>query len=66
MDDRMYVYPNQGRFDNDGVEWFACDPYPTWYRWENGELFTNAPPEVRNIPEDILELMGGVEKGSWM
>lgn len=30
-----------GRLDIDGVEWWACDPYPTWYRWENGELFTN-------------------------
>jgi hypothetical protein len=30
-----------GRLDIDGVEWWACDPYPTWFRWENGELFTN-------------------------
>ena len=30
-----------GRFDSEGKEWHACDPYPTWYRWENGELFTN-------------------------
>jgi hypothetical protein len=30
-----------GRLDIDGVEWWACDPYPTWYRWENGELFTD-------------------------
>lgn len=25
-----------GRLDVDGVEWWACDPYPTWYRWEEG------------------------------
>jgi hypothetical protein len=30
-----------GRLDVDGVEWWACDPYPTWFRWEDGELFTN-------------------------
>lgn len=29
-----------GRMDVEGVEWFACDPYPTWYRWENGKLRT--------------------------
>lgn len=27
-----------GRFDVNGVEWWACDPYPTWYRWEKGVL----------------------------
>ena len=30
-----------GRRDVNDVEWWACDPYPTWYRWENGELLTN-------------------------
>lgn len=30
-----------GRLDVNGVEWWACDPYPTWYRWEDGQLFTN-------------------------
>lgn len=29
-----------GRLDTDGIVWFACDPYPTWYRWEDGELYT--------------------------
>lgn len=33
-----------GRKDLDGVEWWACDPYPTWYRWENGELHTKSVP----------------------
>ncbi|UYL88185.1 hypothetical protein SEA_EVAA_74 [Gordonia phage Evaa] len=27
-------HPDGGRVDVDGTEWFACDPYPTWYRWE--------------------------------
>lgn len=31
----------EGRLDVNGVRWWACDPYPTWYRWEGRELFTN-------------------------
>lgn len=27
-----------GRLDVNGDEWWACDPYPTWYRWEDGKL----------------------------
>lgn len=34
-------HPDGGRLDINGVEWFACDPYPTWYRWEDGKLYTN-------------------------
>lgn len=31
-----------GRLDVNGVEWWACDPYPTWYYWdEDGVLHTN-------------------------
>lgn len=30
-----------GRLDINGIEWWACDPYPTWFRWEDGELFTD-------------------------
>lgn len=37
---RRYEHSQPGRIDSDGIEWWACDPYPTWYRWENGELFT--------------------------
>lgn len=37
---RPFTDRNQrGRLDIKGVEWWATDPYPTWYRWEeNGEL----------------------------
>lgn len=39
---RPYEDPDKpGRKDVNGVEWWACDPYPTWFRWEGGELFTN-------------------------
>lgn len=32
-----YRDPKQpGRLDVNGVEWWACDPYPTWFRWEEG------------------------------
>jgi len=27
-----------GRLDKDGVEWWACDPYPTWFRYEGDRL----------------------------
>lgn len=40
-----YSHPNGGRTDVDGTIWFACDPYPTWYRWEEGELYTKAKPK---------------------
>jgi hypothetical protein len=33
-----------GRVDVYGNEWFACDPYPTWYRWVGGILFTEEYP----------------------
>ena len=39
-----------GRVDRDGVEWFACDPYPTWYRRENGKLRTQASPNFAKEP----------------
>lgn len=38
----------EGRLDSNGVRWWACDPYPTWYRWENGTLYTPNPPFVVN------------------
>lgn len=45
-DARPYEDPHKpGRKDVDGVEWWACDPYPTWYRWENGELITKEYPK---------------------
>jgi hypothetical protein len=33
-------HPDGGRIDVDGVEWFACDPYPTWFTWSGGNLIT--------------------------
>jgi hypothetical protein len=37
----------QGRLDANGVEWFACDPYPYWYRWADGHLWTR---DKNNFP----------------
>lgn len=38
-EDRQWGDPTKpGRVDRDGIEWWACDPYPTWYRWEDGKL----------------------------
>jgi hypothetical protein len=38
-----------GRLDVNGVEWFACDPYPTWFRWEGKTLRTN-PARFADLP----------------
>lgn len=28
-----------GRVDKKGIEWWACDPYPTWYRWVRNKVY---------------------------
>lgn len=38
-------HQNGGRKDVEGVVWFACDPYPSWYRYENGDLITKWQPD---------------------
>ncbi|QDF17598.1 hypothetical protein SEA_YAGO84_67 [Gordonia phage Yago84] len=58
-------HPDGGRIDVDGVEWFACDPYPTWYRWERGDALTGQlivgrpdwphEAEVRTVLTDEIE-----------
>lgn len=40
MADEPYRGGGPGRFDINGHEWWACDPYPTWFRWEGNELHT--------------------------
>lgn len=53
---RKYKFPSPGRLDVNGVEWWACDPYPTWFRWEDGHLYTNhAAWTEEEYPEDELE-----------
>lgn len=32
-----------GRLDRDGVQWWACDPYPCWFRWPDGGELIEAP-----------------------
>lgn len=27
----------QGRLDKQGIEWYACDPYPYWYRYDEDD-----------------------------
>ena len=48
-DDRPYVWPNPPRLDVDGVEWWATDPYPLWYRYE-GEWGNIDSPRVAHKP----------------
>lgn len=38
-----------GRLDVNGVEWWACDPYPTWFRWDGGDLRVD---HARWMPDD--------------
>lgn len=33
-----------GRIDVNGIEWWACDPYPTWFRWDEDGLHTDPAP----------------------
>lgn len=30
---RRWTFEDEPRLDKDGTEWYACDPYPTWFRW---------------------------------
>lgn len=32
-----------GRLDANGIEWWTCDPYPTWYRRVDGKLSRDSP-----------------------
>lgn len=33
---------SESRVDAEGIEWYACDPWPTWYRYEKGALILRA------------------------
>ncbi len=46
-----FEHPDGGRIDVNGVEWFACDPYPTFYRRENGELIINRTTRFADQPK---------------
>ena len=43
--DRPWIagHPDGPRIDVEGVAWFACDPYPLWYRWEGERLIKGTP-----------------------
>ena len=63
MTDKKYPWSNSnepGRMDVDGVEWWACSPYPTWYRWAEGHklvrrVASTAPPFMDEITEEMLQ-----------
>lgn len=41
--DQQFGNPEEpGRLDVNGVEWWACDPYPTWFRWDDMETLSGA------------------------
>ena len=35
-----------GRLDRDGVEWWACDPYPCWFYWTPAGELVEAPFDI--------------------
>ena len=41
-----------GRLDINGVEWFACDPYPTWFRWDENDVLHTNPAKWADQPHD--------------
>lgn len=53
-----------GRVDRDGIEWFACDPYPTWFRWVDGKLITKTLPDFADREADELRAgeMAAIER----
>lgn len=41
-DSRQYIDRSKpGRLDVNGVEWWATDPYPHWYRMVDNEILTS-------------------------
>lgn len=52
--DRRWTHdhPDGPRLDVNGVAWFACDPYPTWYRWEGERLIMNRPQFPKAVPHE--------------
>lgn len=52
MSDRRWTHshPDGPRLDVNGVAWFACDPYPTWYRWGNSGLVIASPRFPKPAP----------------
>lgn len=54
------------RMDVDGNAWFACDPYPTWFRYEDGELIEpDEEPlwaEENNYQPDDIDEPGEIDR----
>lgn len=53
----------EGRLDVNGVRWWACDPYPTWYRWDDRNLHVrgedgNPAPWAREGPCPVCQDTG--------
>lgn len=55
FEDRLYTGGKPGRLDVNGIEWWACDPYPTWYRWVDRELITEGWGDWADGKDDYFE-----------
>ncbi len=55
---RSLFWPNPGRFDTDGNEWFRTDGTDVWYRWEvkadSTELVTRSKPKWRKKEKEKI------------
>lgn len=49
-----------GRMCLRGYEWFACDPYPTWFRWEDDKLIF--PPSSHHWADETLKGKPAISK----
>lgn len=61
MTEQPYRDPHhRGRLDVNGVEWWVCDPYPTWYRWEGRDLHTRSAydEEIEWADEPYQSMIG--------
>lgn len=58
---RRWTAGTPGRTDVNGVEWFACDPYPTWYRWVNGRLHTQYGLDLGGFYEEPADWADGLD-----
>lgn len=46
MEEDTRKWVNEPRKAADGQIWYACDPYPTWFRWDiiDGKRTLVTPP----------------------
>lgn len=54
VEKRPYCEDGRTLTGTDGAEWKACDPYPTWFRWDGRTLRFPA----RAVESDLNRRLG--------